>query len=31
VKATKRPAVIASLEHASDAFKQQSGTIIKYK
>lgn len=31
VKATKRPAVIASLEHASLAFKQLSGTIIKYE
>jgi carbamate kinase len=30
VKATKRPAVIANLEHASDAFKQLSGTIITY-
>lgn len=31
VKATKRPAVIASLEDASKAFKQLSGTIIKYE
>ena len=31
VKATKRPAVIASLNHADLAFKQLSGTIIKYK
>ncbi len=31
VKATKKPAVIASLEHAALAFKQESGTIIKYK
>ncbi len=31
VKATKKPAVIASLEHAALAFKQQSGTIINYK
>ncbi len=31
VKATKKPAVIASLEHASLAFKQESGTIIKFK
>lgn len=30
VKATKKPAVIANLEHAALAFKQQSGTIIKY-
>ncbi|MBN2299871.1 MAG: carbamate kinase [Acholeplasmataceae bacterium] len=30
VKATKKPAVIASLEHAALAFKQQSGTIINY-
>ncbi len=30
VKTTKKPAVIASLEHASLAFKQESGTIIKF-
>jgi carbamate kinase len=28
VKATGHPAVIASLTHAADAFKQQSGTLI---
>ncbi|MBU1092923.1 MAG: carbamate kinase [Firmicutes bacterium] len=31
VRATKRPAVIASLEHAAEAFIQLSGTIIKYE
>ncbi len=31
VRATKKPAVIASLEHASEAFNQLSGTIIKYE
>jgi len=31
VKATKRPAVIANLEHAADAFNQLSGTIITYQ
>jgi carbamate kinase len=29
VKATERPAVIASLDKAVDAFKQKSGTIIR--
>jgi len=30
VKATKKPAVIASLENAEKAFHQLSGTIIKH-